>query len=406
MTGMRITRRALCGGGLALAAAPVRGQEPERDITYGQDFDELWETLRDRYCFFSEKTTAWDEVRAWYRPMAVAAESGDAFSGVVRRVLFELYDSHTNLQNGPEGTPRVPPFDLIVDRQARITAVQGDSAAAAAGLRIGDEILAAEGVPIREVARELAPRCLATPDPKAELWAINAAVSGNRMRPRRLTVRSADGAPAEVLVSLRDAAQPPAIAGRMLDGGVGYIAIRSFSDRAYIEAFDVELEKMAEAPALIIDVRGNGGGNTNVARPIMGRFITERRPYARMRRRDGAGLGPAWTEYVDPRGPFTYDRPVVILTDRWSGSMAEGFPMGMRGLGRATVVGTPMMGLGAAVFSLRLDRTGVQAQYSAEPVYDVHDQPRWLMRPDVEVRDGEDILAAGLAEAGRLAARA
>ncbi|RYG07387.1 MAG: peptidase S41, partial [Caulobacteraceae bacterium] len=93
--------------------------------------------------------------------------------------------------------------------------------------------------------------------------------------------------------------------------------------------------------------------------------------------------------------PFTYTPPVVVLTNHWSGSMAEGFPMGMKGLGRATVVGTPMMGLGAAVFTFRLDRKGIQGQYSAEPVYDVKDQPRWLMQPDVAVPDGEDVLAAG-----------
>ncbi|AKV03856.1 hypothetical protein AKJ09_10519 [Labilithrix luteola] len=91
-----------------------------------------------------------------------------------------------------------------------------------------------------------------------------------------------------------------------------------------------------------------------------------------------------------------------MLVDRWSGSMAEGFPMGMRGLGRARIVGTRMAALGAAVFALRLDRTGVQAQYSAEPVYDVWDAPRSLFRPDVTVSEGADILQAGIAELRRL----
>jgi carboxyl-terminal processing protease len=81
--------------------------------------------------------------------------------------------------------------------------------------------------------------------------------------------------------------------------------------------------------------------------------------------------------------------------------MAEGFPMGMKGVGRARIVGTPMMGLGAAVFPLRLDRTGVEINYSAEPVYDVWDRPRWHMQPDVNVPDGQDILAAGLLELKR-----
>ena len=77
--------------------------------------------------------------------------------------------------------------------------------------------------------------------------------------------------------------------------------------------------------------------------------------------------------------------------------MAEGFPMGMRGIGRATIVGTPMMRLGAGVFPLRLDRTGIDLQYSAEPVYDVHDRARSLLEPDILVSPTDDILAAGMA---------
>jgi carboxyl-terminal processing protease len=76
--------------------------------------------------------------------------------------------------------------------------------------------------------------------------------------------------------------------------------------------------------------------------------------------------------------------------------MAEGFPMGMRGIGRASIVGTPMMGLGAGVFPLRLDRTDIQLQYSAEPVYDVHDRARSLLKPGVLVSPANDILAAGI----------
>ena len=76
--------------------------------------------------------------------------------------------------------------------------------------------------------------------------------------------------------------------------------------------------------------------------------------------------------------------------------MANGFPMGMRTICGAMIVGTPMMGLGAAVFRFRLDRTGIEGQYSAEPVYDVSGRPRWLLKPDVQVGPGQDILAIGV----------
>ncbi len=76
--------------------------------------------------------------------------------------------------------------------------------------------------------------------------------------------------------------------------------------------------------------------------------------------------------------------------------MAEGFPMGMRGIERASIVGTPMMRLGAGVFPLHLDRTNIQLQYSAEPVYDVHDRARSLIEPDVLVLPAEDALAVAM----------
>jgi len=84
--------------------------------------------------------------------------------------------------------------------------------------------------------------------------------------------------------------------------------------------------------------------------------------------------------------------------------MAEGFPMGMRGLGRARIVGRPMMGLGAAVLTIELPNSGLSLQYSAEPVYDVAGRPRWTMSPDVETQPGADELAAGLVELRRMIA--
>lgn len=404
-------RRSFVKGGLTAltgACIPVFPRlaiaEPAHDTTYAQDFDELWETLRDHYCFFETKRTDWNKVRTMYRPRALAAESDQAFQAVVGSVLCELYDAHTHLNDPPDGTRRWPLYDLMVERassEVRIAAIQQGSAAADAGLRIGDIVTAVGGVPINDLVREIAPHCLAEPDPEADSWAINVAVAGQRGMPRTVSVipgpaRSTKVPPRDVALPLKQRAERPNVESRKLDDGLGYIAIHTFAETAVVAAFESALADLRESRGLIIDVRGNGGGDTAVARPIMGRFITSTKPYAIMRRRDGKGLGAPWTETVDPRGPFTYINPVVVLADHWSGSMAEGFPMGMRGIGRARIVGTPMMGLGAAVFSIRLDRTGVQAQYSGEPVYDVQGHERWTLRPDVAVPDGQDILAKGI----------
>jgi carboxyl-terminal processing protease len=251
------------------------------------------------------------------------------------------------------------------------------------------------------------PHCLTRPDPEAEDYALRAAVAGRRAQPRSLQIERA-GRVIDLDVKATPIPQEPPLSWKRLEGGFGYIRISTFGDEKMVEAWDQALAELRESRGLILDARRNGGGDTAIARPMMGRLIKTRTRYAYMRRREGRGLSQPWQEFVEPRGPFTYEAPVVVLTDRWSASMAEGFPMGLHGMGRARVVGTPMMQLGAAVFPCLLDRTAVNTQYSAEPVYDAKDRPRWLMRPDVEVAPsatGEDvILAAGLRELERIAA--
>jgi len=406
-----LTRRSLITtsigivGALGISCAPVWAQEPPHDVTFAEDFDELWRTLAERYCFFGEKTTDWDAVRRRYRPLALTADSRDAFAAIVSDVLGELYDAHTHIGDPPADARRGPYFDLWVepahDGSAIVTSVRESSAAADVGVRVGDALVAVDARPIAAIAAGIAPRCLSRPDPAATAYAYNVAASGRRSQPRTLSLRSRDGRIRPLLIPVKKPAELPNVDSRMLPGNIGLIVIRSFADDAVIASVDAALLTFKDTAGLIIDVRENGGGDTAVARPIMGRFITEPKPYARMRRRDGAGLGAPWTEMVEPRGPFTYRKPVAVLTTRWSASMAEGFPMGMRGLGRAVIVGTPMMRVGAAVFTLRLDRTGVDLQYSAEPVYDVRDRPRWLLEPDIPVEGGADILAAAVAQLTR-----
>ena len=401
---MTTTRRAVCAASLAAFATPARANEPPHDVTLAQDFDEFWSTLGARYCYFADKRTDWDHVRRLYRPQALAAQSADAFAEVVRQVLCELYDAHTHLADAPDGTPRFPLYDLYAERQGaevRIAAVQDDSAAADAGIRIGDVVVAVDGRPIDEIIAALTPKCLTRPDPGADAYVINSAVAGRRAMPRTMVVRNGDRV-RNVALPLKQRASQADVTFRRLDNGLGYIRIATFANTDAVGAFDAALLALRDSRGLIIDVRDNGGGDTAVGRPIMGRFISDTKPYAHMRRRAGRGLSAPWTESVDPRGPFTYTAPVVVLCNHWSGSMAEGFPMGMRNIGRARIVGTRMMGLGAAVFQIRLDRTGIEAQYSGEPVYDIHDAPRWRLTPDVETPPGADILAAGVAELQRL----
>ena len=339
-------------------------------------------------------------MRRLYGAQARACATVEAFAGVVRRTLNELYDAHTHTKDTPDGEPRYAFNDVWVHHDGRLEGVREFSAAAAAGLKAGDRLARIDGLSLAAATAKHRPKCLSRKDPEADFYALNVAASGLVGMGRKVTLATAHGT-REVDVPLHPSPDEPDVAWRALSDNLGYIRISTFADDGSVAKFDQGLAELKDTRGLILDVRRNGGGDTAVAKPMMGRFITESKVYALMRRRAGRGLGKLSHETVEPRGPFTYTRPVVVLCDRWSASMAEGFPMGMRGIGRAIVVGTPMMGLGAAVFDVELERSKLAFQYSAEPVYDVHDRPRWKFQPDVLTAPGVDILAAGVRELSR-----
>ena len=108
-------RRLMLKAALGAAVTPAISSaawaaEPDHDVTFLNDFDELWETLRDRYCFFSDKRTDWNRVRSLYRPLARSAESDDAFGEVLRRTLAELYDPHTSLADPARWLSKIADF--------------------------------------------------------------------------------------------------------------------------------------------------------------------------------------------------------------------------------------------------------------------------------------------------------
>lgn len=249
---LQFSRRAFGAGVLAGGVSPASASEPPHDTTLAQDFDELWTTLRDHYCFFSEKRTDWDRVRRLYGPQAIAAPSYEAFQEITRRVLCELYDAHTHLSDPPDGAPRWPLYDVLAERaggDVRIAAVQEDSSAADAGVRIGDVVVGVDGAPIERVIADLMPRCLTRPDPEADRYAINVAVAGHTAQPRQMRLRGSDGVERDVALPLKRRPDAPDIESRRLDGDLGYIRIRTFANEGAVAAFDPSSRACSRSPA-------------------------------------------------------------------------------------------------------------------------------------------------------------
>lgn len=306
---------------------------------YEQDFDELWTQVQSNYAYFDQKATDWDQVRTIYRPRVKEVTTRAQFVALLESVLEELYDSHAHLNTNTEASPRLVPSgaDLWAEWRgpvAVLTQVRPGSAAERAGLRPNMAILEINGVEIGKAVQMRLGKSLRRVNRAARDWALRVLLAGRHNEERRLMVgdiktgarQTVDAGKPEMRT---DAAAGPVTHRRIGEGGTfGYIRINnSLGENETMGAFDTALADLKETRGLILDLRDTpSGGNTTVARAIMGRFIDKEGFYQKhsvpAEERE-FGVRRSWMEIVSPRGPFRYSAPVVVLVDHWTGSMGK-----------------------------------------------------------------------------------
>lgn len=129
-------------------------------------------------------------------------------------------------------------------------------------------------------------------------------------------------------------------------GGVGTVPILYFGqwnpEQFTAAGVDDVLEAFRSASAMIIDVRMNGGGDSQLALAIAARFFDSTRTVAYVRYRNGpkhSDFGPLQPAVVAPRGDWQFTKPVMVLVGRACFSSNEMFIEAMRLLPNVTIVG-------------------------------------------------------------------
>lgn len=123
---------------------------------------------------------------------------------------------------------------------------------------------------------------------------------------------------------------------------IGFVSIRRWANPGNPTEFDRLLEEMRNTRGLILDVRRNGGGAEPLAREVAGRFLERQFVYAFSQSRNGPShgdLGPKQPRRAQPRGPWRYDRPVVLLIGERCLSSNESFVAMMTGATNVTTMG-------------------------------------------------------------------
>jgi C-terminal processing protease CtpA/Prc len=129
----------------------------------------------------------------------------------------------------------------------------------------------------------------------------------------------------------------------MKEPTLGYIFIPTFDgSKSDFEAIGDAIDKLSDKKGLIIDVRSNGGGQTQNAELVASYFTDKSVVYGKT----SAKIGPskndfsAWEETtVEPAEKNQYLKPVIILTNRKSFSSTEIFLMIMQNFPNVQIVG-------------------------------------------------------------------
>jgi carboxyl-terminal processing protease len=391
---------------------------PAQNITtrqYQEDFEYFWTTIHDNYCYWNKKQTDWEKVKTIYKPLVDTITNKNSFIDVLEKVFYELYDHHASLNTNTAESERLVPSGTdiwaeYVNGKPTIIEVRTGSGAQKAGIRAGTELKGCNNIPIQKAIETFFPRCLKSPDDEAKNYALRLLLAGNHSGTRKITVlkhgQQQDVHPDEPVNLLETKNEKPEIESKILKENVGYILINnSLGDNALIHLFDSVLTKLKDTRALILDLRNTpGGGNTAVARSILGRFIAQEGFYQKHElasEEKETGIKRSWIEIVSPRKPV-YEKPLVVLVDHWTGSVGEGIAIGFDALKRATIIGTKMAQLNGAVYSFTMPNTGIGFSFPAEKLYHVNGTPRENFHPNVEIdlsrekNDNDPILEKGV----------
>ena len=287
----------------------------------------------------------WDGVLDAYRPLLDRVRGADDFTDLMWEVVAELGTSHSYIikadtESGPGPGPAAVGqlgadisrdgsgrwlVDRVLPGESSDPRAQSPLEAPGVVVRPGDELVAVDGLPV---------------DPVWGPWPLLAGAVG---KPVELTVRPASADPEAlrrvVVVPLRDERRlryQDWVTGRrhlvreLGEGRLGYLHIPNMVGEGWAD-FHRDLRTEMRFDALVVDVRGNGGGHISqlvvekLARRVIGWDVVR------------------WMQPV-PYPEEGRRGPVVTVADEFAGSDGDIVTAAIKLLGLGPVVGTRTWG--------------------------------------------------------------
>ena len=356
---------------------------------FQKDFNEFWTDIRDNHAYLEIQGIDWEKVKEIYQPMVRTIKNRDEFIMFLETIINELHNGHISLNTNLNTSNRIIPSgsDIFVQKNGNayfITDIRKNHPAELCGLKPGLEVIKFDGGNVDSLLTHFLPKYTKVYNDEIYEYALNMMFAGTHDKKRVITVLE-DGHeknyfPDEFKMSNQSS---NLIEFNIIENNIGYIKIKnSLFDNGLISEFDDAIDSLRHTSKLILDLTETpSGGNSAVARAIMGRFIENEMPYQKHEAFETSyKIRRSWVEYVSPRKSI-YSKDVFIMVGHWTGSMGEGIAIGFDAIGKAKIIGTKMARLLGAIEGFKLPKTDIGFQIPTERLYHIKGKPREDFRP-------------------------
>ncbi|CAL2093621.1 Peptidase [Tenacibaculum sp. 190524A05c] len=361
---------------------------------YERDFHVFWEMMDKEYAYFDKKETDWQKVKELYEPRAKKITKDWEFTYLIELIKYELYDSHVGLNRNVPFSFRLIPNDTdawIVYKNGKyiISDLRSGYRIIDSGIKIGSELIGINDKKIEDLVQKNLPATVKSINDEIRSYIANLLFAGRHNEPRKVTVSyKGNKSTFELEKATRIEQNSGLLYSEIIDGNIGYIKINNtLMENGLITEFIQKVDEFSDTKSIIIDLRDtHSGGNTTVAKAIMGKFITETMPYQIHELVYDERQYGIKRKYIELLSPLSkpYTNPVYVLVGRWTGSVGEAIAQGFSSISSAKVVGTEMAKLLGAIRCEVLPETKLSICFPFEKLYSSKGIPREDFIPEIK----------------------